>query len=105
MRVALPMDGGLAGTIGRRGFGRDLEAVLGYVALSIRAGELTTNWGFTVSCDVLWGSKSVEVQERIVTMIDEDAWRRAPAAGMMLMNSDLQAPLNGRQRNGGDAEN
>lgn len=56
------MGGGLAGATGRGCFGRHLGAVLGYVALSIWAGKLTSNWSLTVSRDVLSKSRLVEVQ-------------------------------------------
>lgn len=77
------MGGGLTGAIGGRCLGWHLGAVLGYVALSIWTGELASNWSFTVSRDVLWKSLLVGGQEKEdAAMIDGNAWRRGPAAGM-----------------------
>lgn len=89
MRMSLPMGSGLAGTIGRGGLWWYLGSVLGYVALSIWAGELTSNWSLTVTRDILreLKPKLAGVQGEKAMMIDWDAWRRRPAAGMMLMKS------------------
>lgn len=72
MRMSLPMGSGLAGTIRRGGFWWYLGSVLGYVALSIWASELTSNWSLTVTRDILREAKSklAGVQGEKAMMID-----------------------------------